>query len=104
MTSLQKIWQNVYLRTALIIAIVLVIGWMLDKTQLAWRSFLIAFMIAYIFNPMVERLQAWRVPRWLGVGLSMTFIVGLVVLILLMLLAILDSLIELPISAASALS
>lgn len=104
MTSLQKIWHNVYLRTALIVAAVLLIGWMLGKTELAWRSFLIAFMIAYIFNPVVERLQAWRLPRWLGVGLSMTFIVSLVGITLLMLLAIVDSLIELPINAASALS
>jgi putative heme transporter len=41
-----------------------------------------AAILAAIFVPLVDRLERWRVPRWLGAPLVVVFVIGIVALIL----------------------
>ena len=43
--------------------------------------FLIAALLAYMFNPLITRLEAWRMPRTLSVLLLFVLLVGLVTLL-----------------------
>ena len=45
--------------------------------------FLIAALLAYMFNPLVTRLQAWRVPRTVSVLLLFVILAGLLTLLVL---------------------
>lgn len=65
---------------------------------MAWRSFLIAFGIAYALNPLVERLTRWRVPRWLAVTFSLGSVALFGVAAGVTLLVVLDDLLTLPAS------
>src|SRR5689334_23398085 len=42
----------------------------------------LAFLLAYALDPFVDRLEAMRVPRWLGAILVMLGIAGLVTVVL----------------------
>jgi predicted PurR-regulated permease PerM len=82
--TFQRIWQNIYLRVLLIIAVAFLLFYVLHVTRVAWVSFIIAFLIAYLVEPLVDRLERSRlVPRWLSVAITMLliilfFIVGVV--------------------------
>jgi predicted PurR-regulated permease PerM len=74
--TLERIWDNIYLRVLSLIAIGYLIYRLLDVTRVAWVSFLIAFLIAYLVEPIVERLERTRViRRWFSVTLIMLLIV-----------------------------
>jgi predicted PurR-regulated permease PerM len=52
-----------------------VVGWLL-LTLLApvLMPFVVAAVLAYVLHPLVERLHARRVPRWLGASLAITLL------------------------------
>ncbi len=73
--TLRRLWDNIYTRIGLIVVTSALVLWLLDKTQLAWGSFLIAFAIAYIANPFVTWFENKRFfSRGLGVILVLSFI------------------------------
>ena len=73
--TFQRVWQNIYLRVILIISVVYGLFWLIQQTQLAWTSFLIAFLIAYLVEPIVLRLERTRIiRRWFSVTLVIVFI------------------------------
>ncbi len=73
--TLQRIWNNIYLRILLIGGSAFLIFQLLRATQIAWISFLTAFLIAYLMEPFINRLERGKlVTRWLGVTLSVLFI------------------------------
>ncbi len=84
--TFKRVWGNIYLRVLLIVALSYQITVVLKSTQIAWSSFLIAFLIAYLFEPFVRRLeQAKLVARWLSVALTVLlilvfFVVGAILL------------------------
>lgn len=84
--TFKRIWGNIYLRVVLIIAVCYEAMIVLKSTQIAWSSFLIAFLIAYLFEPLVSRLEkAKLVARWLSVALTVIlilvfFVVGAILL------------------------
>ncbi|ADI14275.1 AI-2E family transporter [Truepera radiovictrix] len=96
MKSLRLIWDNVYLRALIIVAGVALALYVLNLTRLAWRSFLIALLVAYLVNPLLVRLERRRVPRAVGVSLIMTALVLFVIVALLLLSSILVDLAQLP--------
>lgn len=96
MKSLRLIWNNVYLRAALIVAGGALLLYTLNLTQLAWRSFLIALLIAYLVNPLLVRLERRRIPRGVGVSLVMTVLTLLALLAVILLSSILIDLAQLP--------
>lgn len=74
--TFERIWQNIYLRVLFIIAVTYLFFYLLRVTRLAWVSFLIAFLIAYLVEPFVSRLERNRlIPRWLSVGITLILIV-----------------------------
>jgi predicted PurR-regulated permease PerM len=74
--TFERIWQNIYLRVSLIIGVTYLSFYILRATKLAWVSFLIAFLIAYLVEPFVAKLERNRlIPRWLSVAITMLLIV-----------------------------
>jgi predicted PurR-regulated permease PerM len=72
----RRIWQNIYLRVLLMIGVVFLVLFVLRATRIAWGSFLIAFLIAYLAEPLVSRLERNRLlPRWLSVAVTVLLIV-----------------------------
>jgi predicted PurR-regulated permease PerM len=74
--TLKRIWQNIYLRVLLMIGAVYLTIFVLRVTRIAWSSFLVAFLIAYLAEPLVSRLERNRLlPRWLSVAITVLLIV-----------------------------
>jgi predicted PurR-regulated permease PerM len=66
-----------YIAGALLIAGV-VVYWLRDVLT----PLFLAFIIAYIFDPVVDRLEAWKVPRPLGIAIVLGGTLGAVVVFL----------------------
>lgn len=62
------------IRVAAWAAIALVIVLLLTLLAPVLMPFLLAIGIAYALHPLVERMAARRVPRWLGAGLAITLL------------------------------
>lgn len=103
LVNLQSFWQNIYLRAILFTLVIVTVLWLLDKTQQAWGSFLIAFLVAYLVNPFLVWLQNHRIPRGVGVLLVMTGLVTLGSLGIVLLIGLLLELSSLPIAARDGL-
>ncbi len=87
--TLKRLWDNIYTRIGLIVVASVLVLWLLEKTQLAWGSFLIAFAIAYIANPLVTWFENKRFfSRSLGVILVLSFILFIFVVGILLLINI----------------
>ncbi|MCS7312536.1 MAG: AI-2E family transporter, partial [Acidobacteria bacterium] len=67
------------LRWGLIVALLLTVGGFLYLIRTTIFLLLLAFLIAYLLDPIVDRLEAWRVPRSLGVLLVAIVLVGVLV-------------------------
>lgn len=59
----------------------LAILWLFYQLSPILAPFLLAAILAYICDPLVERLEAWRVPRTLGVAIVMLLLAVLLVLL-----------------------
>jgi predicted PurR-regulated permease PerM len=62
------------IRAAVWTAIAVVSWLLLALLAPVLMPFVLAAVIAYVLHPLVERLWARRVPRWLGAGLAITFL------------------------------
>lgn len=62
-----------------VVVVVILLFWFLVKTQGLMIPFLVAFVFAYVLNPVVDLLQRWHLPRTLGVALIFILITGLFV-------------------------
>ncbi len=70
-------------RLLILIGTVLVTLWMLSVMGTLLAPFVLAFVLGYVLDPLVDRLEAWRVPRGLGVAiLALPVIGGITALIL----------------------
>ena len=68
-------WQNIFLRIIVVVCVAIGIVLLLQETRAAWGAFLGAFVIAYLFDPVITRLTKSRfIPRGLAVLLVMVFI------------------------------
>jgi predicted PurR-regulated permease PerM len=95
--TLERIWQNTYLRVLLIIAVIYLFFFILSVTRLAWVSFLIAFLIAYLVEPFAARLERNRlIPRWLSVAITMLLIIFFFIISAVLVGDILAQLVTLP--------
>ncbi len=73
--TLKQIWANIYLRVIFIVLALIVLFKLIVITRLAWISFLTAFLIAYLVEPIVKRLERTKVfPRWLSIVVTMVVI------------------------------
>ena len=65
-------------------ALALAALWVIQLMAPVLAPFVIAFAIAYVLHPLVERLHGWRIPRTLAVTLSlMALMLGAAMLVLL---------------------
>jgi predicted PurR-regulated permease PerM len=55
-------------------AMALVAGALLNLLSPVLMPFVLAAVLAYALQPLVERLHAWRVPRWLGAGVALALL------------------------------
>jgi predicted PurR-regulated permease PerM len=73
--TLKKIWANIYLRVLFTALGSYLALFVLRTTQIAWASFLVAFIIAYLVEPSVQRLERHFIPRWLSTATIMVLII-----------------------------
>ena len=71
MGQLVEMWKNSYVRILLFVAVAVLLYYFLAATGVVWVSFLIAYTLAYVANPVVSKLERLRLPRWAGVALVM---------------------------------
>ncbi|MEK9135795.1 MAG: AI-2E family transporter, partial [Bacteroidota bacterium] len=55
--------------------------WFLHSLSGVLAPFVVAFLLAYILNPLVSQLEARRFPRWASSLVSVCLLIGLVVLV-----------------------
>ena len=72
------------IRALLWAAIAVVIWLLLSLLAPVLMPFLLAAVLAYALHPLVERLHAKRVPRWLGAGLAITLLMLVLLAVLLL--------------------
>lgn len=66
-------------RSLLAVALLVLTGWLLYLLAPVLTPFLIAAVLAYMFNPLVTRLEGWRVPRVLAVIVVFVLVLALVI-------------------------
>ncbi len=77
MGQLIRMWQYSYIRVLFFVVAAAILYFFLAATTAVWVSFLIAYTLAYIANPVVSKLERVRVPRWAGVALTMLLLAAL---------------------------
>lgn len=81
---------------------VLVFLWLLKATGALLAPFVLAFVLAYILDPVVDRLEAGRLPRWLAIILLILPVIGALVLVVFVGLPALANQVEVLIARAPA--
>ncbi len=66
------------------LALAVAAGWLLDLLAPVLMPFVVAAVMAYALHPVVERLHANRVPRWLGAGVAIALLMLVVLAVALM--------------------
>lgn len=69
-------------RTVMWLAFILFTLWFLSSVGGVLFPFIVAFLIAYVLNPIIDRMEEWKVPRWLSSLLLILVFLGLVVVVL----------------------
>jgi predicted PurR-regulated permease PerM len=66
----------------LIIAVMIIFAiWIFLKAQTVFFSLFFSYLLAYLFNPLVDRLgEKWRIPRTMGVLIVLLLTLGLLIL------------------------
>jgi predicted PurR-regulated permease PerM len=65
-------------------AAVLAVGVLLYVLRSVLTPVFFAFLIAYCLDPVVDRLERWRIPRGAGIGLLLTLVLGALALFILL--------------------
>lgn len=74
--------KNVFYRRFLTLTAIIVFLWLLYLLKPVIIPFATAFVLAYLFNPLVKKLEAIRLPRWLAilvvyVSMGVVFLIAL---------------------------
>jgi predicted PurR-regulated permease PerM len=64
-----------FVRRAMVVSVLLLLLWGFNAVSSLLVPFLIAYVLAYLFDPLVTRLTAHRIPRWGG---SLLVVLGIV--------------------------
>ncbi|HUE77299.1 MAG TPA: AI-2E family transporter [Longimicrobiales bacterium] len=70
-------------RLLILTGAVLVSLWMLSAMGTLLAPFVLAFVLGYILDPLVDRLEAWRIPRGLGVAILALPVAGAITALIL---------------------
>jgi predicted PurR-regulated permease PerM len=69
-------------RTLYIVGALLITGFIVYWLRNVFTPIFLAFIIAYILDPMVDRLETWKVPRPLGIAIVLGGTLGAIVVFL----------------------
>jgi predicted PurR-regulated permease PerM len=69
-SALLTVWSNPYARLLLLVAALVVAYLLLRATVTVWSTVIIAFLIAYLLNPLVDRMERRGVHRGGGVAVA----------------------------------
>lgn len=73
---MKEILQNIWFRFLLLIALVVLLGWIGYSLRGILIPLVFAFIVAYVFNPLVDYLQNRRIPRPVTIALLLLIILG----------------------------
>ncbi len=73
-------------RSILILAAFIFLVWVVRDAARLLVPFVLSFVVAYLFDPLVDRLQRWKIPRWLIVLSIELVVLALLVLLVIVLL------------------
>ncbi|MGH8071424.1 MAG: AI-2E family transporter [Candidatus Entotheonellia bacterium] len=69
-------------REVYVVVAILMVGYVVYWLRGILTPILLAFMIAYVLDPVVDRLEAWRVPRAAGIVIVLSGVLGVSALFL----------------------
>jgi predicted PurR-regulated permease PerM len=69
-------------RTAYIVGAILLVGYVVYWLRDILTPIFLAFVIAYVLDPVVDRLEAWKVPRPAGIAIVLGGVLGVLALFL----------------------
>ena len=73
---------NIYGKTILILTGFIFTAWILHELASVLLPFFVAFLLAYLLNPIVNRLERFSFPRWVSSLLLLFIVVGIIVALL----------------------
>jgi predicted PurR-regulated permease PerM len=68
--AIRAVWANPYVRLLILILGIIALYYLLQVTITVWSSFLLAFLLAYLLNPIVTWMEVNRLHRAVGVLLT----------------------------------
>ena len=75
--------RRTLIRVAAVVGFALALVWLMSALESLTTTIMVAFFLAYILNPAVNRLEQWKIPR--GVSALGLLLTGLFVLVLILL-------------------
>ena len=80
MSFLREIWVNKWVKFAVMVVAVLLFFWLIQRLSSILTALAIAWVLAYICDPLVDRLEARRIPRTAGVVLFAVILIAVLVI------------------------
>ncbi|HPQ70989.1 MAG TPA: AI-2E family transporter [bacterium] len=80
MSFLREIWANKWVKFAVLVAALLLFFWLIHRLSSILTALAVAWVLAYICDPLVDRMEARRIPRTAGVALFAILLVLVIVL------------------------
>ncbi|GEM47070.1 AI-2E family transporter [Deinococcus cellulosilyticus] len=90
--AFQEVWRNPWVRVAVFLFFIYLIFQFLQSIISVILVFLAAYLIAYLFNPMLDWMQRRRVRRGVGILLVLLLLVAFIALGILILIAVVNQL------------
>ncbi len=94
MNAFAVVWQNPWVRVAVGVGIVYLVLQVLPLVATPLTVFLLAYLLAYLFNPMLDFLEKRRVRRNIGLLIVLCILLGVVGLLVLLLVTVFNQLTE----------
>ncbi|MBN1996511.1 AI-2E family transporter [candidate division KSB1 bacterium] len=73
-------------RSMLVLAALVFFVWFIREAAQLLIPFFLSFVVAYLFDPLVDRFERWKIPRWISVLSIELFVLALFVLLVIVLL------------------
>ena len=77
--------SNPIARTLLYLVIFLLFFWLFNQVQQVMLPFVVSLVLAYLFDPLADRLHRWKFPRWLSSLFIVVLVVGFFIVVLIFL-------------------
>ena len=74
--------KNIYGKTFLILTGFIFTAWLLKELSSVLLPFFATFLLAYLLNPVVNRLERFSFPRWISSLLLLCIVIGIIITLL----------------------